>query len=75
MLGSQTETDRTHWLQPIEDQREKGKAVLGLLGGFTLSCYARLLDWKNRLLLRSGKARVDPETASIFARLHIDAER
>jgi REP element-mobilizing transposase RayT len=71
---SQTEMERTHWLLPIEDRREQGEAVLGLLGGFTFSCYARLLDWTSRLL-RTGKARVNPELASIFARLHIDAER
>jgi REP element-mobilizing transposase RayT len=71
---SQTKMERTYWLLPIEDRREQGEPVVGLLAGLTFSCYARLLDWTSRLV-RDGKAHVDAEMASIFARLHVEAER
>ena len=45
----------------------------GLLEGFTLPCYLRLIDWTSRKF-RTGKARVTAEMASIFERLHFDAE-
>ena len=58
---------------PIEDCRERGSERPGLLGGFTLSCYLRLLDWTSRLV-RTGKARVSAEAASLFERLQVTAE-
>ena len=61
-----TEIERTYWLLPIEDRREQGEAVRGLLRGFTFSCYARLLDWTSRASRGSIPS---------CARLHIDAER
>lgn len=71
---SQTEMEQQHWLLPIEDRREQGEGVLGMLSGFTFSCYARLLDWTSRLV-REGKAHVDAGMASIFERLRISADQ
>ena len=44
----------------------------GMLEGFTLGCYLRLVDWTSRLL-REGKAAVGCEVASIFDRLQTSA--
>lgn len=71
---SQTEMEQQHWLLPIEDRRAQGEAVIGMLSGFTFSCYARLVDWASRLI-REGKAHIDACVASIFERLQLDAEQ
>ena len=59
------------WLLPVDDLRPAEGARAGLLQGFTLSCYCRLIDWTSRLL-REGKAHVPSEVSPIFARLHAD---
>ena len=71
---SRPELERGHWLLPIEDRRQQGETRAGLLDGFNLSCYLRLVDWTSRIV-RRGKARVGAELATIFERLHLDAER
>ena len=62
-----------NWLLPVEDCREQG-GCCGLLSGFTMTHYLRLVDWTSRLV-RDGKSRVDAEVASIFERLGFDADR
>ena len=74
--GLSTETvnpaqESAGWLLPIDDQRGQGSDRAGLLPGFTLSCYCRLLDWTSRLL-RAGKAAVPTDVPPIFARLGSD---
>jgi len=71
---SRPELERGHWLLPIEDRRRQGDSRAGLLDGFNLSCYLRLVDWTSRVV-RNGKARVSGEMKSIFERLHLNAGR
>lgn len=59
------------WLLPVDDRRPAEGARAGLMPGFTLSCYCRLIDWSSRLL-RDGKAHVPAEVAPIFVRLRTD---
>jgi len=54
--------DSRHWLCPIEDRRRKGQKRAGMLEGFTLSSYLRLVDWTSRLH-RTGKAHVPEDVA------------
>lgn len=42
--------EQDHWLGPIEDGRSSGVRA-GLMAGFSLSCYRRLVDWTSRLIL------------------------
>ena len=59
------------WLLPVDDCRDRGSARAGLLPGFTLSCYVRLVDWTSRQL-RAGKAHLPADVGSLFDRLRID---
>ncbi|NIL95846.1 MAG: hypothetical protein GTO53_02765, partial [Planctomycetales bacterium] len=62
------------WLCPIEDRRQHDPAArAGLLDGFSLDSYLRLVDWTSRLV-RTGKARVSPDVASLLDRLDTTAE-
>ena len=56
---------------PTDDRRQQGSDRPGLVAGCTLSCYVRLVDWTSRLI-REGKAHIDSEALSLFARLKID---
>jgi hypothetical protein len=56
------------WLCPIEDRRADGIHQPGLMEGFSLGNYLLLLDETSRLL-RPGKARIDPQAASLLERL------
>lgn len=74
--GLSTETvnpaqEATGWLLPVDDQRGQGSDRAGLLSGFTLSFYCRLLDGTSRLL-RTGKAAVPSDVPAIFERLGSD---
>ena len=74
-LSTQTSTpelEKEHWLGSLEAHGSAGES--GLLPGFTLSCYCRLVDWSSRLL-RPGKTALDSQTASIFTRLGWEADR
>lgn len=59
------------WLLPVDDLRPAEGARAGLLAGFTLSSYCRLVDWTSRML-REGKANVPADVLPIFARIHAD---
>ncbi len=59
------------WLLPVSDDRSQGGERPGLLEGFTLSCYCRLLDWTSRVL-RDSKAHIPATVASLFERLGSD---
>ena len=59
------------WLLPLNDRRDCGETRAGLMSGFTLSCYLRLVDWTCRLL-RGGKAHVPTEVLPIFERIRVD---
>ena len=50
---------------PFSANRQRGR---GMIAGFTLSAYLRLLDWSSRVF-RRGKARVSREVQSILKRL------
>ena len=70
-LTSNASQETDLWLLPVEDLRRQGGARAGMVEGFTLSSYLRLVDWTSRLV-REGKASLDPEIASIFERLGIE---
>ena len=59
------------WLMPIDDHRPRGEGRAGLIAGFTLSCYLRLIDATSRVF-REGKACLAPELSPIFQRLNVD---
>jgi hypothetical protein len=59
------------WLAPVNDRRELQSGRVGLVSGFTLSCYLRLVDAAGRLE-RDGKANLPADAVSIFARLGLD---
>lgn len=65
--------EQDHWLGPIEDGHAAGCRA-GLLSGFDLSRYCRLVDWTSRMV-RTGKAIVDEATASMFERLGLKVDR
>ena len=48
-------SERGLWLCPLEDRRAQGEARVGVLDGFSLGSYLRLVDATSRLV-RSGKA-------------------
>ncbi len=54
--------------------RETAFGRVGLLSGFTLSCYLRLVDAASRLD-RDGKASLTIDAMSIFTRLGLDGSR
>ncbi|MFC1758132.1 hypothetical protein ACFL2H_05105 [Planctomycetota bacterium] len=61
------------WLCPIEDARANGSKRTGLLDGFSLGSYLRLVDYTSRLV-RNGKARVSAEVATILDRMGTSAD-
>lgn len=60
------------WLCPIEDRRGLDSAREGIMAGFPLGSYVRLVDYTGRLF-RVGKARISADLAEIFDRLGSDA--
>jgi hypothetical protein len=60
------------WLCPIEDRRELDSTREGMITGFPLGSYVRLVDFTARLF-RPGKATMSAELAGIFDRLGTDA--
>jgi len=66
--------DSRHWLCPIEDRRGKGQKRAGMLEGFTLASYLRLVDCTSRLH-RTGKAHVSEDVASLLSRLGMSADK
>jgi hypothetical protein len=60
------------WLCPIEDRRELDSTREGMITGFPLGSYVRLVDYTARLF-RAGKAAMSAELAGIFDRLGTNA--
>jgi hypothetical protein len=60
------------WLCPIEDRRELDSTREGMIAGFPLGSYVRLVDYTARLF-RPGKATISAELAGILDRLGTNA--
>ena len=58
------------WLCPIEDRRGLDSLRVGLLQGFPLGSYVKLVEFTGRLF-RQGKASIPAELAGIFERLRV----
>jgi hypothetical protein len=61
------------WLCPIEDRRGLDSAREGMMQGFSLGSYIKLVDYTGRLV-REGKASISAELAAIFERLNLSAQ-
>ena len=61
------------WLCPIEDRRGLDSLRVGMLQGFPLGSYLKLVEYTGRLF-RLGKAAISSELAGIFERLGISDE-
>jgi REP element-mobilizing transposase RayT len=61
------------WLCPIEDRRELDSTREGMIAGFPLGSYVRLVDYTARLF-RQGKGTISAELAGIFDRLGTNAQ-
>jgi hypothetical protein len=65
--------EETLWLSPIEDRRGLDSARAGMIQGFPLGSYVKLVEYTGRLF-RQGKASISAELAGIFERLGLSAE-
>ena len=61
------------WLCPIEDRRGLDSVRVGMIQGFSLGSYVKLVEYTGRLF-RQGKASISAELAGIFERLGFTAE-
>jgi hypothetical protein len=61
------------WLCQIEDRRGLDSAREGMMQGFPLGSYVKLVDYTGRLF-RQGKASISAELAMIFVRLGCSAQ-
>jgi putative transposase len=61
------------WLCPIEDRRGLDFVRVGMIQGFPLGSYVKLVEYTGRLF-RQGKASISAEPAGIFERLGFTAE-
>ena len=61
------------WLAPIEDRRGLDSARAGMIQGFPLGSYVKLVEYTGRLF-RRRKASLSAELAGIFERLGFTAE-
>ena len=61
------------WLCPIEDRRGLDSPREGMMQGFPLGSYVKLVEYTGRLF-RQGKASISAELAAIFERLGLSAE-
>jgi hypothetical protein len=61
------------WLCPIEDRRGLDSTREGMVQGFSLGSYVKLVDYTGRLF-RQGKASISAELAGIFERLNFSAQ-
>jgi hypothetical protein len=66
------------WIQwrlkgPIEDRRGLDSSREGMMAGFPLGSYVRLVDYTGRLV-RPGKATISAELAGVFERLGSTAQ-
>ena len=63
------------WLCPIQDRRHiDSNARPGLMDGFSLESYLRLIDWTSRIV-RKGKAHISRQVSSLLKRLGTDKDR
>jgi REP element-mobilizing transposase RayT len=69
----EADLEQSHWLCPLQDRSATGASREGMLPGFSLSSYLKLVDWTARLC-RNGKGRVTEEVAGIMTRLGTSAE-
>ncbi len=65
--------EETLWLCPIEDRRGLDSTREGMVQGFSLGNYIKLVDYSGRLF-RHGKASISVELAGIFERLPCSAQ-
>jgi hypothetical protein len=70
VAGSQAAAgvEESLWLCPIEDRRGLDSTREGMMQGFSLGSYIKLVDYTGRLF-RQGKASISAELAGIFERL------
>jgi hypothetical protein len=61
------------WLCPVEDRRGLDSSQEGMMQGFPLGSYVKLVEYTGRLS-RQGKASISAELAGIFERLGCGAE-
>jgi hypothetical protein len=61
------------WLCPIEDRRGLDSLRAGMIQGFPLGSYLKLVEYTGRLF-RQGKASISAELAGIFERIGFTAE-
>ena len=61
------------WLAPIEDRRGLDSHRVGMIQGFPLGSYVKLVEYTGRLF-RHGKASIPAELAGIFQRLGFTGE-
>ena len=75
VAGSQAAAglEESLWLCPIEDRRELDSPREGMIPGFSLGSYVKLVDYTGRLF-REGKASISAELAEIFERLGRNAQ-
>jgi REP element-mobilizing transposase RayT len=65
--------EESMWLCPIEDRRGLDSTREGMMQGFSLGSYIKLVDYTGRLF-RQGKASISAELAGIFERLGCSAQ-
>ena len=75
VAGSQAAAgvEESLWLCPIEDRRGLDSTREGMMQGFSLGSYVKLVDYTGRLF-RQGKATISAELAGIFERLGWSAQ-
>ena len=75
VAGSQAAAglEESLWLCPIEDRRELDSPREGMIPGFSLGRYVKLVDYTGRLF-REGKASLSADLAGIFERLGCSAQ-
>jgi hypothetical protein len=75
VAGSQAAAglEESLWLCPIEDRRELDSPREGMIPGFSLGSYLKLVDYTGRLF-REGKASISVELAGVFERLGCSAQ-
>jgi hypothetical protein len=75
VAGSQAAAglEESLWLCPIEDRRELDSPREGMIPGFSLGGYVKLVDYTGRLF-REGKASIPAELAEVFVRLGCSAQ-
>jgi hypothetical protein len=75
VAGSQAAAglEESLWLCPIEDRRGLDSCREGMIQGFPLGSYVKLVDYTGRLF-RQGRASISAELAGIFERLGYSAQ-